>query len=158
MSDPAAVRTGALRDLYPEIRSVLDSGRPVSIGFQGTSMKPTLLGGRDRVILVLPKGKLRKYDLPLYRRDNGAFVLHRIVSVSKDGTYACCGDHQVQIEKGIRDDQILAVAEQIVRKGRQISVHAVSYRLLVRIWCFFYPVRSLLFRGYAFFLKLFRRK
>ena len=159
MNNAAAsdIPSGSLSDLYPQIRAVLDDGKPVSIGFQGTSMAPTLYGGRDRVILIRPEGKLRKYDIPLYRRENGAFILHRIVSVSKDGLYSCCGDHQWQVEKGIRDDQIIAVTDAILRKGRLISVHSFSYCILVRLWCFLLPLRSLLFRGYSALCKLFKR-
>ncbi len=157
-SESAVIRSGRLSELYPEIRTILEQGKPVSIGFQGTSMVPTLRGGRDRVILVLPKEKLRKYDLPLYRRDDGSFVLHRIVSVAEDGSYTCCGDHQWRVEKGIRQEQILAVADQIVRKGRLISVHSFGYRLYVRLWCLCLPARSVLIRGVSALRRFFHRK
>lgn len=158
MSDPNAARTGYLADLYPEIKALLDQGKPVCISFRGVSMAPTLLGGRDSVILVRPEGKLLKYDLPLYRRDNGEFIMHRIVSVQSDGTYTCCGDHQLAFEAGIRDDQIIAVADQILRKGKLISVHSLGHRLWVRFWCSLRPARRVICSMIAAFRKRFPRK
>ena len=157
-SDGAAVRSGYLADFYPEIKALLEQGKPVCISFQGMSMSPTLRGGRDSVVLVRPEGKLRKYDLPLYRRDNGAFVMHRIISLGKDGTFTCCGDHQLQAEPGVRSDQIIALAVLLHRKGRDISVNSFGYRLWVRFWCALRPLRPFLFRFVSAFRKLFAGK
>ena len=158
MNNPGdAARSGYLAELYPEMKALLDQGKPVCIGFRGMSMSPTLQGGRDEVILLAPKGRLRKYDLPLYRRDDGAFIMHRVIALGKDGTYTCCGDHQFETEPGVRDDQIIAVAEELVRKGRRISVHGFLYRLQVRFWCFLRPLRRPLFRAAGAVRKLLRR-
>ena len=59
----------------------------------GCSMRPMLRNRRDRVI-VLPIGdeRLKKYDLPLYRRPDGKYILHRIIGV-RDGEYVIRGDN-----------------------------------------------------------------
>ncbi len=159
MSDSGtAVRSGYLADLYPEIKALLDQGKPVCISFRGTSMSPTLRGGKDSVILVRPEGKLRRYDIPLYRRDNGEFVLHRIVSVNADGSYSCCGDHQFSPEDGIREDQFIAVADQRLRRGRQISLRSFGQRFWARCWCLFLrPARRVVLTAAGAFRKLFPR-
>ena len=50
----------------------------------GVSMYPLLRDGRDSVVIRPPEGRLRKYDVPLYRV-GPKYVLHRIVRVLPDG-------------------------------------------------------------------------
>jgi hypothetical protein len=66
----------------------------------GTSMLPMLRGGQD-IAVILPVDDyklLKKYDVVFYKRDNGNFVLHRIIAV-KNGYFLCCGDNQTWREK-----------------------------------------------------------
>ena len=51
----------------------------------------------------------------LYRRQNGAYVLHRIAAIGADGTYMMCGDAQTVLEPGIRREQLLAVVTDFAR-------------------------------------------
>ena len=44
----------------------------------GDSMEPMLRNRKDTVIIKPVSGKLKRYDLPLYRRPDGKYVLHRI--------------------------------------------------------------------------------
>ena len=50
----------------------------------GDSMMPLLRNRRDTVKIIPVSGRLKKYDLPLYKRPDGKYVLHRIVKVKKD--------------------------------------------------------------------------
>ncbi len=105
----------------------------------GTSMLPMLRQRRDLVIIEKNVGRLKKYDVPLYRRDSGQYVLHRIVKVHAD-SYVLCGDNQWRREYGITDGQIIGVLTAFVRDGREISVTDKQYRLYVRLWCgLFWP-------------------
>lgn len=130
-----------MEELMPLIREALASGRSVSFSPMGISMRPMLRQGIDSVILSpLPK-RLEKYDLPLYRRDNGKYVLHRII-VAGD-TYTCMGDNQVVPEPGLRQDQMIAVVTAFSRGDRVISVTDFWYRAYCRIWVGILPVRKL---------------
>lgn len=92
--------------LEPIIREKLSMGGRVIIKPKGTSMLPLIRQGIDEVELSpLPSGRLKKYDIPFYKRKNGQFVLHRIVRVKKD-SYVLCGDNQNELEFGITDDMI----------------------------------------------------
>ena len=51
---------------------------------RGISMYPMLRDGRDTVIIRPPEGRLRKYDVPLYRV-GPKYVLHRVIQVLPDG-------------------------------------------------------------------------
>ena len=77
----------------------------------GDSMMPLLRNRRDMVKIVPVNGILEKYDLPLYRRPTGEYVLHRIVKVKKN-YYVICGDNRVHREK-VPFDWIIGVTESI---------------------------------------------
>ncbi len=151
-------KTVDLAMLYPLIREKLDAGGTFTLTITGTSMYPFILGGRDRVTLTSVPGKLKKNDLPLYIRRNGQFVLHRIVKVCKDGTYTCCGDHQWQLEKGLKHGQMVALATTYVRKGKKITNRNVLYRIYRTVWTWVLPMRRYYFGIERRFQRWFRRK
>ena len=59
----------------------------------GNSMLPLIREGRDLIILKKPEGRLKKYDVPLYKRDSGQYVLHRVLKV-RESDYVICGDNR----------------------------------------------------------------
>ncbi len=136
----------SLADYYPLIQETLDQGGTFSLTITGTSMFPFIVGGRDKVTLSPLPEKLKKNDLPLYRRADGAFVLHRIVKVCEDGTYTCCGDHQWWLEKGLRRVQMIGLATEYVRKGKRLTDKNLIYRVYRTVWTWVLPHRSFFFR------------
>ena len=107
----------------------------------GDSMEPLIRQGRDLLIISAVNGRLKKYDVPLYKRDSGQYVLHRILKVRADD-YVICGDNRWQREYGISDRHIIGVLTGIVRDGKEISVTDKKYRLYVHLWCDFFYVRA----------------
>lgn len=119
------------------IRLVLESGGEFRIYPKGTSMLPLIVQGRDSVALIKPSGELKKGDIAFYLRDNGQYVLHRVVR-AENGVYSMCGDNQLNIEQGIEQRHIIGVVSKIYRKDKLITLQKLSYRLYVFIWsCFF---------------------
>ena len=75
----------------------------------GDSMLPLIRQGKDLLLIARkPQGRLNKYDVPLYRRDSGQYVLHRILKVRKND-YVLCGDNRWRRETGITDRHIIGV-------------------------------------------------
>lgn len=138
-------KTVSLNAMYPIIKEVLDNGGTFSLTITGSSMYPFILGGRDQVTLSPVPKKLKKNDLPLYRRKSGQFVLHRIVKVCKDGTYTCCGDHQWQLEKGLTHDQMVGLATSYVRKGKVLTNQNILYRVYRTVWTWLLKFRWIFF-------------
>ncbi len=130
-----------LKELWPLMQERLATGETVQFTIKGTSMRPLLVGGRDQVILAPVPEKLKKYDLPLYLRDNGQFVLHRIVEVGE--TFTCVGDNQTELETGLRQEQMLALAVGFVRKGRKYSINSPIYWLYCHFWHHTRPIRRM---------------
>lgn len=116
----------------PVIRERLAAGESVRFSPHGISMLPMLRDGRDQVILSAVTGRLKKYDLPLYQRENGQYVLHRIVGVG-DG-YTCMGDNQFVPEPQIRQEQLIGVVTAFYRGEKLHSVTEWSHRLYCCLW------------------------
>ena len=104
-------------------------------------MLPMLRQRRDLLIIERPRGVLRKYDVPLFKRGPGKYVLHRVLKVRRDG-YVLCGDHQWRREYGVTDQQIIGVLTAFVRDGKEISVTDRRYRLYVHLWCDLFWLRA----------------
>ncbi len=109
----------------------------------GRSMQPMLRSRRDAVVLVAPHFPLKKYDVILYRRASGQYVLHRVISV-KNG-YVICGDRLWRKEYGIRDENVIGVAEGFFRDKKYVPCTNRGYQLYCRVWCALRPMRSLVF-------------
>lgn len=116
-----------LSDLMPLIRERIAQGQSVRFYPQGISMLPMLRPGTDSVELSAPPARLKKWDLPLYQRKDGSFVLHRVVKTGQ--TYCCAGDNQLRVEKGLEHGQIIAVVTAFYRGNRRHSVREPGYRL-----------------------------
>lgn len=122
----------SLNSMMPLMQEALASGKTVQFSPRGISMEPMLRQERDSVTLSPIPGKLKKYDLPLYRRDNGTYVLHRVIRAGDD--YTCIGDNQFVKEPGIRQDQLIGLVRSFTHKGKTYSVSHAGYRIYCRVW------------------------
>lgn len=129
----------------------------------GDSMMPLIKQGRDVLVIERrPKGRLKRLDVPLYRRPSdpqGKYVLHRILWVRGNGTYWICGDNRRWVEKGVRDEQIIGVLKALVRNGKTIELDkSWKYKLYSHLWCDLFPLRSFLFHIRDFYYHLTGRR
>lgn len=131
--------------MMPLICECLHAGKTVKFSPKGTSMLPMLRQGIDNVVLTAPQGKLKKYDLPLYRRENGQFVLHRIVKVGE--RYTCVGDNQFDLEPNVGHEQVIAVMTAFTRGKKLYRAEDLRYRIYCRFWHYSRPVRHFWRRG-----------
>lgn len=91
---------------------------------EGDSMIPVIREGNLLVIEAV-KEPLKVGDVPLYKRDSGQYVLHRIVGIKK-GKYSMKGDNRTLVEKGITDKHIIGVLTAIVRNGKTYPVETAQ--------------------------------
>ena len=137
---------------------ILGKGQSLVYTNVGRSMMPLLRQRRDILIIEpRPSGRLKKYDVPLYKRGK-KYILHRIVDVTDTG-YVIIGDNNTFYEYDVTDDMILGVLTGFVRndpagieklmfwkkdrrmKGKRFSTEDRAYRAYVRIWCGCLPAR-----------------
>ena len=133
---------GRLDQVIDLLKEVLDSGGELQLAPEGTSMLPLIRPGRDTVILVRPHHPLSAGAIILYQRDSGAWVLHRILAVTKEG-YTLCGDNQTAVEPGIRPDQVIRLVRTILRAGIPLEGHKLRWQVYRRVWRHL-PLRRLL--------------
>ena len=126
------IKQVSLADIFPVMEEQLKNGGTVVFKPKGISMLPLIRQGIDSVLIKSPKFPLKKYDIPLFRRKDGSFILHRILKVCNDGTYVVCGDNQTVLEYGVRDEQIIGVVEGIYRDKKFVSVSNFIYKIYSR--------------------------
>ena len=79
--------------------------------------------------------------MPLYQRDNGQYVLHRVIGFGKDGSYILCGDNQFAKERGITDKHVIAVMTAFYHKGKAYTDRSFRYRVYVYFWYYTRTIR-----------------
>ena len=152
----AVIYKASLEELLPVLQETVAAGGSFHFRPSGNSMKPFIRPGTDSVRVVKAE-KLKKYDIVLYRRKSGQFVLHRIMHTDSEGCIMC-GDNQWTLEPGITEDMILAKVSDIYRKSRAVSCSSKLYMACVRIWCGLFVFRKLYLRLRSSAAKLIKGK
>ncbi len=106
----------------------------------GRSMRPLIVGGRDSVLIKPATGPLKKGDIVLFKRTDGANVLHRLWRIGKAGTLTTYGDGCAAPDRPIRRDQVRGVAVQLTRKGRTYRLDGAASRFQGRVWWVVRPI------------------
>ncbi len=140
----AEIKITDLEALFPVIEESLNSGADVKLKISGTSMYP-LVGSRRDSVLLTKADELKVGDVPLFRRTDGRFVLHRIVKI-KDGLYGMRGDFEQKIEYPIEREQIVAVAKGFYRNERYIACGNFWYKVYKVFWMHTVPIRPFLIK------------
>ena len=126
-----------------KIEEILKQDGKLVYKIRGISMLPMLRQDRDAVVIRVPEGRLKKYDVALYRRGT-AYVLHRVIRVGERG-YLIRGDNTYALEK-VHDEDVIGVLERFTRNGKTHTVNERAVRLYARVWHAVYPARHLYIR------------
>ena len=122
-----------MEDIIPVLTEVVQSGGEFRLAPRGTSMWPLLREGRDAVALVAPE-KLKKWDICLYRRADGSYILHRLMKFKK-GEPVFCGDNQTVMEHGVPSEAIIAKVAAIYRDEKRIALTNPLYQFYTNMHC-----------------------
>ena len=134
-------------ELMGPLLELVEQGETVPLVISGGSMTPFLVHRRDAVYLSRISRPLKKGDMILYRRDNGAYVLHRVCRVRKD-CFDLVGDAQTAIERGIRSGQVLALVTAVRRKGQLLQNGSFWWTFFETVWIRLIPLRPALLGVY----------
>ena len=107
---------------------------------EGDSMNPLIVEGRDKVIIKPPVFPLKKYAVPLYKKD-GHYTLHRIIKVTKKG-YIIRGDNRYSNEYDVSEDKIVGVLSGIITGDKVTEVNDKVYLRKSRHIVNTYPLRK----------------
>ena len=131
-----------LEELSPVLEELFKEGLSCNIQVTGNSMLPLWRDRRDQVTLAACDAtSLKKMDLVLYQRENGQYILHRILQISH-GYMDLCGDAQETIEEKVPVSAVRARVIRICRDGHWFSCDHVLYRSYSLIWFLLRPVRG----------------
>lgn len=134
-------RSIPMEELSKVIALQLENGGRARLTVTGRSMLPLLMAYRDAVELIPVSERQKRGQIILYRRENGQFVLHRIIYLTEEG-YICSGDNEAMREP-VAHSQLLAVTDALIRKGKRITMDNFGYRLYVALWVGFFPFRGM---------------
>ena len=152
------IRQIPMEQLVPLLEEQLRHGS-ARLPVTGSSMRPMLHGGRDIVSLARLTGHPRRGEVYLYRRENGQYVLHRLIR--RDGDVCIfCGDNQWEKEY-LSYEGIIARVDKFRRGGKWIDAEeSRGYRLYTFVWTALFPLRPMMIatrRLLGRLRKLFRR-
>ena len=136
----------SMSELGPVIEEVIHFNGKIRLTVTGMSMYPLLRNRLDSVLLKKVTD-VRKYDIILYTRPDGSYVLHRAVKI-KENAVDIIGDGESRIEENVSKEKIIAVVEQIKRGKRIININSFLYKLYCRIWTAFIPFRVRMLNTY----------
>ena len=88
---------------YPLILEAFNENKTFSFPVKGSSMRPLLKN--DYVVTICKIDSYKVGDILFFRRDDGAFVLHRLRKI-KNGILYIVGDHQTKLEE-VRENQLI---------------------------------------------------
>lgn len=128
-----------MNNLPSALEAQVRSGKPVVSFTVGDSMEPLLHNRATRVVIRRVDRPLQPGELPLYRRPDGRFIMHRIIRVDA-GHYYTRGDNRCGLETVPRE-WVLGVVTEIYRGNRHFPVTHPVYRAYVKVWNFLYPLR-----------------
>ena len=118
-----------MAEMIPVIKAALNNGKPVEMTVTGTSMKPLLKDRVSSVKLTKPD-ELKKGDIVLFVRNDGHYVLHRIINIH-EGLYDIVGDNQIVPDRNIPKEKIIAKVCEYSRNGKEWKKQDRLYRIIL---------------------------
>lgn len=135
-----------------DYKSELDKHGVIAFVPGGNSMWPTLKNRGQSVVVKRKEDRLKKYDVALYVRDNGSFVLHRVMKVV-DGGYVICGDSQFVYEN-VKEEQVFGVMEGFYQGKKYVECSDLKYRKKVENWFKRKKIRKIRLKFFFFFQRI----
>lgn len=89
------------------IEQELERQEYILLQTKGISMEPLLHNCKSTVVIKSVPERLKKYDVVLFRRITGEYVLHRVRKV-RDKDYLICGDNGLYKES-VKREQIIGI-------------------------------------------------
>ena len=123
----------------------------------GISMAPLFYTHKKVVILERPAARAKKFDVILFHRNDGRYILHRVVKVLPNG-YFTRGDNFMKNDAFVPEEQYVAVMTGYFKDKTTVTIRDFWYRMYVLFWGRPNPWRFLFQLGRATYRKLFKRK
>ena len=111
-------------------------------------MEPLLHNRKSTVVIAAKQGRLKRYDVALYHRPTGEYVLHRVLKVL-DEAYLICGDNRVWKET-VPEEWIIGVMTDFYpdEHSNPISCNSKIYQQYLKtLWRRYFLLKIRSFSG-----------
>ena len=144
--------------LLEEYRELLkdENVEALPLVISGNSMSPFLIHGRDTIYLSRLTRPVKRGDVLLYQRNNGAYILHRVFKIEND-SLIMVGDAQTELESGIRPDQVIAIMSSAEHKGKKQAPGSFWWEFFEKVWIRMVPLRPIVRKVYTAVSRLLKR-
>lgn len=124
-----------------EVRKLISEGHSVTITAKGYSMNPFIVHLRDQMtISPCQDPDIRKGAVVLIRTAKGSCFVHRIIK--RDGNrLVLMGDGNIGIKEKALTTDVIGLMTAVIKKGRQIPVTSLRWRLYSWFWHMLTPAR-----------------
>lgn len=133
-----------LDEMIPVMCKVLESGGKFTFAPFGNSMRPLIKSGKTQIVLEKNNNNFKLGDVPLFRRNNGSLVLHRIVKIDENG-YVTVGDNELRKEAYFKDEDAYGIMCGYYKGKKFVSVESKRYKfymkIILPIWKFYKRVK-----------------
>ncbi|GAB6122635.1 S24/S26 family peptidase [Dysgonomonas termitidis] len=118
---------------FSNIKDILNSGNSVELKIKGTSMHPTLVNGKHKVVLIpYRQQQIRIGTIALFGY-RGKYILHRLISISEDHLIFQ-GDNLPSVREYVEEKDVVAIVEFIITPaGKIIDYKKFSPRIKDRL-------------------------
>ena len=150
------IKYAQMKSIVPLIQSVISEGREAKIRVTGNSMYPTLLDRRDTVRLCAID-RIKVGDVILYLRENGDYVLHRVIG-KKGDNLSFAGDNELEREYPVNTSQCIAKMTGFIRNGKEYDCKtSIKYRVIAFLWTRLFFMRGILAKVFGVYILIRRR-
>ncbi len=127
-------------EITESLEKTINDGGLVPLVVTGRSMSPFLREGTDTVVIrKCNDSDFVRGKVLLFKRENGALVLHRVRKALPDNRLEMNGDAQYWCET-IESPQVIGVVAKIIRDGKEIPCGKNT------LWHILKPLRPIIFR------------
>ncbi|MBR5439604.1 MAG: S24/S26 family peptidase [Clostridia bacterium] len=103
------------------LEQVLEKDGFIISPIKGTSMTPLLKENVDRVVIKKLEKTIKKGDVLLYKRPNGAYILHRVYKATPN-FLVMCGDNHLTLEYNVKYEAVLGVLTGVYKQDKFIDL------------------------------------
>jgi len=151
-----AVREIANDLFFSNVKNIIDSGKQVELKIKGTSMHPTLLDGKHKVVLTPYEKKYLQIGVMALFVYKQKYILHRLVAINGD-QLIFQGDNLPYVKEFVEEKDIIAIVEFIITPtDKVIDCRKYSFFIKNRLWRSIYQSYTIfLIKARGFFIKIF---
>ena len=137
-------RRYSAEEMAPVICEFVSQGKKVNITVTGNSMYPLFRNRLDSVVLEKCE-KYKKNDIVFYKRENGQYILHRIIREDEKG-FCMAGDNETEKEYPVSEKTIIAKVTEAKRGKKNVGFSGSFYKFYCFVWTNLFFMRKILLK------------